>query len=146
MKEFFTAWSPRVLSILRIVTGFMFLWHGSQKLFAFPSAPPVGPDGTPPPFAFLAFAGTLELVGGVLLVVGLFVRPIAFLLSGMMAVGYFTVHAAQGFLPIVNGGELAALYCFVFLYLLFAGGGELSLEKVIEGSKQMRSDLGRSTA
>ena len=98
----------------------------------------------PPPFAFLVFAGTLELVGGMLLVAGIFVRPVAFTLSGMMAVGYFTVHASQAFLPIANGGELAALYCFVFLYLFFAGGGEWSLEKAIEGAKQASRDPARS--
>ena len=135
MKKFLAAWEPRVLSILRIVSGFLFLWHGSQKLFAFPAAPPASPGGEAPPLEFLMFAGTLELVGGLLLVAGLFTRPAAFILSGMMAVGYFTVHAPLGFLPITNGGEPAALYCFVFLYLCFAGGGEWALDRVISRAR-----------
>lgn len=128
MKEFLTNWSPRILSVLRIVTGFLFLWHGSQKLFNFPPRPP-GADV--PPFAFLIFAGSLEFFGGLLIILGLFTRPVAFILSGMMAVGYFTVHAPRGFLPLVNGGEPAVLYCFVFLYLVFAGAGEWSLDRMI---------------
>jgi putative oxidoreductase len=131
MNEFLTAWSPRVLSVLRIITGFLFLWHGTQKLFNFPPMPPM-PPGTPaPPFAFLMFAGILEFFGGLLILIGLFTRPVAFILSGMMAVAYFMGHASGGFLPLVNGGELAALYCFVFLYFVFAGGGVWSLDKLI---------------
>ena len=131
MNEFLTAWSPRVLSVLRIITGFLFLWHGSQKLFNFPAMPPM-PPGTPaPPFAFLMFAGILEFLGGLLILIGLFTRPVAFVLSGMMAVAYFMGHASKGFLPLVNGGELAVLYCFVFLYFVFAGGGAWSLDRLI---------------
>ena len=131
MNEFLTAWSSRVLSVLRIITGFLFLWHGTQKLFNFPPMPPM-PPGTPaPPFAFLMFAGILEFFGGLLILIGLFTRPVAFILSGMMAVAYFMGHASGGFLPLVNGGELAALYCFVFLYFLFAGGGAWSLDRLI---------------
>jgi putative oxidoreductase len=131
MNEFLTAWSPRVLSVLRIITGFLFLWHGTQKLFNFPPMPPM-PPGTPaPPFAFLVFAGILEFFGGLLILIGLFTRPVAFILSGMMAVAYFMGHASSGFLPLVNGGELAALYCFVFLYFVFAGGGAWSLDRLI---------------
>lgn len=131
MKNFLTSWSPRVLSVLRIITGFLFLWHGTQKLFNFPPMPPM-PPGTPaPPFAFLIFAGILEFAGGLLILLGLFTRSTAFILSGMMAVAYFVGHASGGFLPLVNGGELAALYSFVFLYFVFSGGGEWSLDRLI---------------
>ncbi len=128
MKEFLGAWSPRILSILRMITGFCFLWHGSQKLFDFP---PFAPGTEIPPPAFLVFAGSMEFFGALLIILGLFTRPIAFILSGMMAVGYFLVHASRGFLPLVNGGEPAVLYCFVFLYLFFAGGGEWSVDEAI---------------
>ena len=131
MNEFLTAWSPRVLSVLRIITGFLFLWHGTQKLFNFPPMPPMPPGAPVPPYAFLVFAGILEFLGGLLILIGLFTRPVAFILSGMMAVAYFIGHASGGFLPLVNGGELAAFYCFVFLYFVFAGGGEWSLDRLI---------------
>lgn len=131
MNEFLSAWSPRVLSVLRIITGFLFLWHGSQKLFSYPPMPPM-PPGTPAPsFGFLVFAGSLEFFGGLLILIGLFTRPVAFILSGMMAVAYFMGHASRGFLPLINGGELAALYSFVFLYFFFAGGGAWSLDSLI---------------
>ena len=130
MNEFLTVWSPRVLSILRIITGFLFLWHGTQKLFNYPPMPPVpGGDGSLPPL--LLVAGILEFGGGLLILLGLFTRPIAFILSGMMAVAYFMGHASGGFLPLVNGGVLAVLYCFVFLYFVFAGGGEWSADNLI---------------
>lgn len=133
MDSFLTAWTPRVLSILRIITGFLFLWHGSQKLFNYPPMPPMPPDAPAPPFAFMLFAGILEFGGGLLILIGLFTRPVAFLLSGMMAVAYFIGHAfnGKGFLPLVNSGELAVIYCFVFLYLFFAGGGAWSLDRLI---------------
>lgn len=130
MNEFLTVWSPRVLSILRIITGFLFLWHGTQKLFNYPPMPPMPPDAPQMPFGFLLFAGVLEFGGGLLILLGLFTRPIAFILSGMMAVAYFMGHASGGFLPLVNGGELAVLYCFVFLYFVFAGGGEWSVDNL----------------
>jgi putative oxidoreductase len=130
MNEFLTVWSPRVLSILRIITGFLFLWHGTQKLFNYPPMPPMpGGDGSMPPL--LLVAGILELGGGLLFLLGLFTRPVAFILSGMMAVAYFMGHASGGFLPLVNGGVLAVLYCFVFLYFVFAGGGEWSVDNLI---------------
>lgn len=131
MNEFLTVWSPRVLSILRIITGFLFLWHGTQKLFNYPPMPPLPPDAPQMPFGFLLFAGILEFGGGLLILLGLFTRPIAFILSGMMAVAYFIGHASGGFLPKVNGGELAVFYCFVFLYFVFAGGGEWSADRLI---------------
>ena len=117
------SWSSRMLSLLRIMTGLLFLEHGTQKFFAFPGP---GPALTP----LLTVQGFLELVGGVLIVVGLFTRPVAFILSGDMAVAYFLRHAPNGFFPSLNGGKLAILYCFVFLYLFVAGGGVWSVDEV----------------
>src|SRR6201998_148206 len=113
------SWSPRMLSVLRIMTGLLFLEHGTQKFFAFP------PRATPAPalFSRLGLQGILELVGGILIVIGLFTRPVAFILAGDMAVAYFMAHAPRGFFPLVNGGQLAILFSFVFLYLFVAGGG-----------------------
>lgn len=115
-----------MLSVLRIITGFLFLWHGSQKLFNFPPK-----DNFSSPEGLMLVAGILEFFGGLLFMVGLFTRPVAFLLSGLMAVAYFMAHASGGFLPIVNKGEPAVLYCFVFLYFVFAGGGTWSLDGLI---------------
>lgn len=126
-NSFFSTWAPRVLSILRIVAGFLLLAHGMQKILGFPPSPQ--PPGGPVPF-YISLAGWLELVGGALLILGLFTRPTAFILSGLMAVAYFMAHAPQGFWPILNRGELAALYSFVFLYLAVAGGGEWSLDRI----------------
>jgi len=126
MNSFLNGWSPRVLSILRIITGFLMLWHGSQKLFAFPPPEKAGEAS-----ALMTFAGILEFGGGILILIGLFTRPVAFILSGLMAVAYFMAHASGGFLPVVNRGELAVLYCFVFFYLFFAGGGPWSLDRLI---------------
>ncbi|MBX3564446.1 MAG: DoxX family protein [Sphingomonas sp.] len=119
------SWSSKLLSVLRIVTGLGFLQHGTMKFFAFPPPPP-GMSGPLNPM--MMAAGTLELVGGALIVIGLFTRPVAFILSGMMAVAYFMVHAPQGFYPALNGGEPAMLYCFIFLYLAAAGGGVWSAD------------------
>jgi putative oxidoreductase len=119
-----SAWTPRLLSVLRIVAAFLFLAHGSQKLFGFP-APARAASG-----ALVMVAGVLEFFGGLLLLLGLFTRIVAFILSGQMAVAYFMAHAPQGFWPVLNGGELAALYCFVFLYLAAAGGGAWSLDNL----------------
>ena len=117
-------WAPRLLSVLRIVTAFLFMAHGAQKLLGFPT-----PMTSPPAlFSLIGLAGTLELVGGALLLVGVFTRPVAFILSGEMAFAYFMAHAGQGFWPLLNRGELAALYCFVFLNLAAAGGGPWSLD------------------
>jgi putative oxidoreductase len=118
-------WAPRLLSVLRIITAFLFMAHGAQKLFGLLG----GSRGGPPEFLSLSwFSGVLEVFGGALLLLGLFTRPVAFILSGMMAVAYFKVHAPREFWPIQNGGELAALYCFVFLYLSAAGGGPWSVD------------------
>lgn len=133
---FHDAWRPRVLSVLRIITGFMFLAHGAQKLLDYPESG----RGATPLFSYMGFAGTLELLGGTLILVGLFTRPTAFILSGMMAVAYFTAHAPGGFLPLVNKGELAVLYCFVFLYMAIAGGGTWSLDHLFR--KNHRRPIG----
>jgi putative oxidoreductase len=127
MTAFLSSWQPRILGLLRIVTGFLFIAHGTQKLFGFPpSDRPMNIQlGTMP-----GIGGLLELVGGALILVGLFTRPTAFILAGEMAVAYFLMHAKNGFWPIVNKGELAALYCFVFLYFVFAGAGSFSLDSL----------------
>jgi putative oxidoreductase len=127
VTELETVWAPRMLAVLRIVTALLFMEHGTTKLLGFP------PSEMPAP-AFLSlfwFSGVLELVGGALVLIGLFTRPVAFVLSGLMAVAYFMVHAKQGFWTILNRGELAALYCFIFLYLAFAGGGSLSFDRIV---------------
>ena len=117
-------WTPRVLSVLRIVSGLMFLEHGTAKVLGFPVV-----EGVPgPALTIPGMSGPLELIFGALLVLGLFTRPVAFLAAGFCAVGYWMIHAPQGIYPILNGGELIALYCFVFLYLSVAGGGSWSLD------------------
>lgn len=121
-----SARAPLILSILRIVAGLMFIQHGTQKIFSFP-APARGPFEL---MSQMGVGGVLELVGGALIVLGLFTRPVAFILSGMMAVAYFQFHASSSLYPLVNGGELAALYCFVFLYLVFAGPGSVALDNL----------------
>ncbi len=120
---------PLTLSALRIVSGLMFLQHGTQKVFSFP-APARGPFEL---MSQIGIGGVLELVDGVLLILGLFTRPVAFLMSGMMAVAYFQFHALSGGpFPLVNGGELAALYCWVFLYIVFAGPGSVAVDTVLK--------------
>ena len=124
--------SPRLLSILRIVSGLLFLEHGSSSVLGVP--PVTIHSSGPPPSPLMALlghsAGYIELIGGLLLAVGLFTRIAAFIMSGEMAVAYFMVHAPQGFFPLINKGELAVLYCFVFLYLAAAGGGPWSLDRL----------------
>ncbi len=120
-----SAWAPRLLSILRIMTGLLFLQHGTAKLLKLPVIPMFANLSlTSPP----GIAGILELVGGVLMILGLFTRSVAFVLSGLMAVAYFMAHAPRGFYPILNAGELAILYCFVFLYIAAAGPGPWSVD------------------
>ncbi|MEO8668562.1 MAG: DoxX family protein [Bauldia sp.] len=114
---------PQFLSILRIMTALLFLSHGTAKLFGWPDV-----GFNPPLFSLAGLAGIMEIVGGILLVVGLFTRPVAFILAGEMAVAYFMAHAPKGFFPILNGGESAVLFCFVFLYLVFAGPGTWSID------------------
>ena len=123
---FLAPWMPQLLSVLRIMSGLLLLQHGTTKYLNFPA----GPMNDASPFTMGGFAGLMELVGGVLLVIGLFTRPVAFLLSGMTAVAYFYAHAPQGFFPLLNGGELAVLYCFVFLFLSAAGGGAWSVDRL----------------
>jgi putative oxidoreductase len=119
------AWSARMLSVLRIVSALIFIEHGTQKLFNFPEQPGWQPFN---PMSLMGVAGLLEFVGGLLLLFGLFTRPTAFVLSGMMAVAYWMAHAPQSPYPMINGGDAAILFCFVFLYLAFAGGGPWSLD------------------
>jgi putative oxidoreductase len=119
-------WQSRILSILRIMVGLLFMEHGTAKLLGFPAGGPM-----PAMFALSWFAGWIELVGGAIVALGLFTRIAAFIMSGEMAIGYFLVHAPQGFFPMLNRGEAAILYCFVFLYFAFAGGGEWSLDRLI---------------
>ena len=123
-----TAWSPRVLSVLRIITALLFMEHGLMKLFHFPAPQPGVSDPLP---TLLLAAAVIEIVGGGLIALGLFTRLAAFVCSGQMAVAYFTAHAPNGFYPALNMGEAAVLYCFVFLYLAFAGGGPWSLDAVM---------------
>lgn len=125
-NSFFQRWAPIFLSILRIMIGLLLLEHGTQKLFHFP--PPNDPGAGGPLSPLMLVAAWLEFGGGLLLVLGLFTRPVAFLLCGLMAVAYFMAHASQGFFPLKNRGELAVAYCFVFLYLAVAGGGSWSLD------------------
>ncbi|MEO8302674.1 MAG: DoxX family protein [Betaproteobacteria bacterium] len=132
-------WAPRALSVLRIIGAFLLMAHGSQKFFAFPTAPSFDP---PPLLSLLGLAGVLELGGGMLLLIGWFTRPVAFVLSGLMAVAYFMAHAPAGFWPIANKGELAVLYCFVFLYLAAAGGGEWSVDRFLRASRPTANFLG----
>jgi putative oxidoreductase len=118
-------WEPRVLSILRIVVGLLFMEHGLAKLFGFPTA-----ALHPAMFQLLWFAGVIEAGGGLLLALGLFTSPVAFIMSGEMAVAYFYSHAARNFFPVINGGDAAILYCFIFFYIFVAGGGAWSMDRL----------------
>jgi putative oxidoreductase len=123
---------PRARSLLRVVVGFAFCLHGFQKLFGFFGG--MGGHGATAAFPSLFwFAAILECFGGLLLILGLLTRPVAFLLCGEMAVAYFKMHAPKGFWPILNGGELAVVYCFVFLYLAIAGPGPISIDRLWRG-------------
>jgi putative oxidoreductase len=125
MDNLLATWSPRLLSVLRIMSALLFMQHGTAKLLGIPQ---MQMFAKLQPFSLSWFAGWFELIGGALLVIGLFTRPVAFVLSGVMAFAYFIAHAPRDFFPIVNAGELAALYCFVFLYLAAAGGGAWSVD------------------
>jgi putative oxidoreductase len=126
LDSFLSPWSPRILSVMRIVVALLFVQHGAQKLFGF-LAPPEA--ATPQLLSLMGVAGMLEFYGGLLVALGLFTRPAAFILSGQMAVAYFMVHAPKGFWPLQNKGDLAMLWSFVFLYLAVAGGGSWSLDR-----------------
>ncbi|MEI9899931.1 MAG: DoxX family protein [Hyphomicrobium sp.] len=119
-----TVWAPRLLGILRIVAAILFIEHGTQKLFGFP--PPQ--YGMPAAFTLLWFAAILEVFGGFLILIGLFTRPAAFILSGQMAFAYWLFHAPQSTFPAINGGDAAILLCFFFLYLVAAGPGAFSID------------------
>ena len=120
-------WAPRALSILRIVTGLIFLEHGTQKFLGFPPGDYAGSGLALDNLG--AYAGIVELVAGLLITLGLFTRPAAFIASGTMAVAYWYAHAPQNFFPVNNGGDAAILYCFVFLYFVFAGPGPWSIDE-----------------
>lgn len=122
-------WSPYALAALRIMSGLLFLEHGTMKLWQFPA--PQSNASDPLSLTLLA-AGWIETIGGVLLALGLFTRPAAFICSGTMAFAYFMAHGSQGFWPILNRGDAAILFCFVFFYLTFAGPGALSLDSVLQ--------------
>lgn len=127
ITPFQATWAPRALGALRIVGGYLFIAHGTAKLFG---APHVAMFDGLPIWSLAGVAGILEVIGGAMLIVGLFTRPVAFVLSGLMAVAYFIAHATQGnvLLPLLNGGELAALYSFLFLFISVAGGGAWTLD------------------
>jgi putative oxidoreductase len=129
----FEAWSPRVLAAVRIITALLFIEHGLMKLVAFPAAVPGMPSPLP---AILVAAAVIEIVGGALIGAGLFTRIAAFICSGEMAAAYFMFHAPKSFWPAVNGGDAAILFCFVFLYLVFAGAGAWSVDAYLSSSRQ----------
>ena len=149
MARLFAPASPRwtgvFLSVLRIVAALIYMQHGTQKLFGFPPSGP-GPNVPYVLFSLNGLAGILEFFGGMLVLLGLFTRPVAFILSGEMAVAYFKVHAPRAFLPIVNRGELPVILCFLFLYLVFAGAGSWSIDSVLSrgrwGAKQQPASFG----
>jgi putative oxidoreductase len=120
-------WTPQLLSVLRIVAALLYLVHGTQKVFNFPPNPQGGAFGV---FTLLGFAGLIEIVAGVMLLLGIFTRPVAFVSSGQMAAAYFITHASRNFWPILNAGELAIVLCFTFLYFAAAGPGPWSLDAV----------------
>jgi len=127
-----TVWAPRalhVLSVLRVFTGLELLQHGTGKILGFPAVPTFANVQIG---SLSGIGGLIELIGGILFTIGLFTRPVAFILSGFTAAAYFMAHASKGFYPVLNGGELAALYCFVFLFFAFAGGGPWSLDALIK--------------
>lgn len=126
-QVFLDRWSPRLLSVLRIVVGLLYLQHGTAKFFGYPYAKYLVLDEAL--WSLSGIAGFMDILGGPLITLGLFTRPVAFLLSGEMAVGYFVVRAPHGFFPILNGGEINAVYSFLFLYFAAAGAGAWSLDR-----------------
>lgn len=141
MERFLGKYEPYVYALLRMVTGFLFLWHGSQKLLGFPpqQAPAGGASQGLSPL--MAAAGAIELVGGIMILIGLFAGLAAFIASGTMAVAYFMSHfSMQAFLPLQNRGELAVLYCFVFLYIASRGSGVWSIDSLLNRNKTRTVD------
>jgi putative oxidoreductase len=125
IPELSPVWTWRMLGVLRIMTALLFMEHGTQKLLGFPPSPNPGP----PLFSLMGLQGVLELFGGFLVLIGLFTRPVAFILSGDMAVAYFMAHAPRSFFPVLNQGDAAILYCFVFLFLAVVGAGAWSVDE-----------------
>jgi len=124
MFDRLSAYTPQALAALRIIAALLFMAHGTQKLLGFPAA-----EFSPPMFSIFWFAGVIEIVAGVMILLGFFTRPAAFIASGTMAVAYWMAHAPSNFFPVNNGGDAAILYCFVFLFLVFAGPGAWSVNK-----------------
>jgi putative oxidoreductase len=127
MEEFCAKWQPQFLSVLRIMAGLLFLEHGTSKYLGFPHV-----EKVPEALSMSGVGGMLELVGGALIALGLFTRPVAFLLAGEMAIAYFYAHAPRAFFPVLNAGDAAILFCFVFLYLFFAGPGPWSVDAMMK--------------
>ena len=127
MEEFCAKWQPQFLSVLRIMAGLLFLEHGTSKYLGFPHV-----EKVPEALSMSGVGGMLELVGGALIALGLFTRPVAFLLAGEMAIAYFYAHAPRAFFPVLNAGDAAILFCFVFLYLFFAGPGPWSIDAMMK--------------
>jgi putative oxidoreductase len=125
MNDSFAAWMPRALSVLRIITGLLIIQHGMGKIIGFPAFPAYA---SVQPLSLIGAAGFIELIGGALLILGLWTQPVAFILSGEMAFAYFIAHAPKDYHPLINGGTLAALYCFTCLYLSTAGAGPWSVD------------------
>ena len=127
-------WAPRALALLRIVTGYLYLQHGTSKLLGFPHVPMFDHVSIA---SLIGFAGILEMVGGLLILLGLFTRPVAFILSGEMAVAYFMAHASKGGLltPLLNQGDLAVMWCFVFLYFAAVGAGPWSIDATLQARR-----------
>jgi putative oxidoreductase len=137
MRRHFDSTIPSLaLNLLRIISGFLLMPHGAQKLFGMFGGFRGQPGATAPPFSLIGLAGILEFFGGLAILLGLFTRPVAFVLSGLMAVAYFIAHAPKGFWPLLNRGELAAIYSLVFLFLAAAGGGELSVDGLLRKRKR----------
>src|SRR5215475_15910746 len=129
MEERVAVWKPQALSILRIVAGVLIIQHGMAKLIGFPA---VAAFAKLNPISLIGAAGLIELIGGALLILGLFTQPVAFILSGEMAFAYFISHAPRSFFPLLNAGSLAIAYCFTFLYLAAAGGGPWSVDAAMK--------------
>jgi putative oxidoreductase len=129
MNETLAAWTPRALSVLRIIMGLMIIQHGMAKILGFPA---VASFANLSPLSLIGVAGLIELIGGALLIVGLLTRPVAFIISGEMAFAYFMAHAPKDFYPLINGGTLAIMFCFTCLFLSTAGAGPWSVDAAMK--------------